>query len=71
MIVISERVNGLFKSVGKAIDARDKKFIQDLALDQVKAGANMLDVNTGPGVDKAEEVMKWLVTTIQEVTSSP
>ena len=68
MIVISERVNGLFKSVGKAIDARDKKFIQALALDQVKAGANMLDVNTGPGVDRPEEIMKWLVTTIQEVT---
>ena len=51
MIVISERINGLFKSVGKAIDERDAEFIKQLALDQVKVGANILDLNTGPGRD--------------------
>jgi len=69
MLMISERMNGLFKSVGKAIDARDKKFIHNLALDQVKSGAAMLDVNTGPGVDNPEDIMKWMVQTIQEVTA--
>jgi 5-methyltetrahydrofolate corrinoid/iron sulfur protein methyltransferase len=71
MLVISERINGLFKSVGKAIDARDANFIQNLALDQVKVGANILDINTGPGVENAPEVMKWLVETVQQVVKVP
>jgi 5-methyltetrahydrofolate corrinoid/iron sulfur protein methyltransferase len=51
MLIISERLNGLFKSVGHALDNRDKKAMQDLTLEQVKLGASMLDVNTGPGRD--------------------
>lgn len=66
MEVISERINGLFTSVMKAIDAKDEKFIQDLAIDQVDAGANILDINTGPGVENAPEVMTWLVKTVQD-----
>jgi len=71
MIVISERINGLFASVAKAIDKRDSKFIQDLALRQVECGAQMLDVNTGPGREDAPAVMDWLVRTVQEVTDLP
>jgi 5-methyltetrahydrofolate corrinoid/iron sulfur protein methyltransferase len=70
MIVISERINGLFRSVMKAIDNRDEKFIQDLARNQVEAGAQILDVNTGPGVDDAPEVMTWLVKTIQDAVDA-
>jgi 5-methyltetrahydrofolate corrinoid/iron sulfur protein methyltransferase len=65
MIVISERVNGLFKKVGKAIDTRDSGFLRDLAREQVAAGAHILDINTGPGVDNAPEVMAWMVETVQ------
>ena len=48
MFIISERINGQFISVGKAIDNRDSKFIQELALKQVDSGAQALDVNVGP-----------------------
>ncbi len=65
MIVISERINGLFRSVGRAIDKCDVNFIQELARNQVSAGASILDINTGPGRDDAEEVMKWMVETVQ------
>ena len=68
MIVISERINGLFKAIGKAIDDKDEKFIQDFAINQVKLGANILDINTGPGVDDPEGVMAWLVESVQKVT---
>lgn len=68
MLVISERINGLFKSVGKAIENRDEEFIKQLALDQIKAGADILDLNTGPGMDDEPEVMEWMVKIIQEVT---
>ncbi|MEE9151954.1 MAG: dihydropteroate synthase [Thermoplasmata archaeon] len=70
MIVISERINGLFRSVGKAIEDKDEDFIKQLALDQVKLGADILDLNTGPGMDNEPEIMKWLITTIQEVTDA-
>lgn len=68
MIVISERINGLFKAIGKAIDEKDEKFIRDFAINQENIGANVLDINTGPGVDDPEGVMAWLVETVQEVT---
>ena len=71
MLVISERLNGLFKSVGKALDERDKTALQDLAKEQVSLGANMLDVNTGPGRDDTAGDLVWMVQTIQEVTDTP
>ncbi len=66
MIVVGERINGQFPQVSKAIDARDAKFIQDLAAQQINAGADILDVNTGPGRDDGPEAMAWLVRTIQD-----
>jgi 5-methyltetrahydrofolate corrinoid/iron sulfur protein methyltransferase len=71
MIVISERINGLFMSVSKAIDNRDAEFIQNLAKDQVAAGADILDINTGPGVDDPSDIMKWMVETVQDVVDVP
>jgi len=71
MLVISERLNGQFRSVGKALDAKDKKALQDLTLEQAKLGANMLDVNTGPGRDDTAGDLVWMIETIQEVTDTP
>jgi len=71
MYVISERINGLFSSVSKAIDSRDAKWIQQHALKQVEKGAHALDVNTGPGREDGPAVMEWLVRTIQDVTDVP
>ncbi|MCJ7516337.1 MAG: dihydropteroate synthase [Methanomassiliicoccales archaeon] len=71
MIIISERINGLFASVARAIDRRDAKFIQDIALRQVDFGAQVLDINTGPGREDAPAVMEWLVKTVQDVTELP
>ena len=68
MLIIGERINGQFTSVGKAIDDRDEKYIQELALSQEKAGAHYLDVNTGPGRDDGPACMEWLVKTVQAVT---
>lgn len=71
MLIISERLNGLFKAVGNALDNRDKKALQDLTLEQVNLGANVLDINTGPGRDDAAADIAWMVETIQEVTDLP
>ena len=72
MLIISERINGLFRSVGRAIDARDEKAIRDAALRQIECGANALDLNVGPGRGcYSPDTMKWLVETVQSVTDLP
>ncbi len=69
MIVIGELINGMYKDVGKAIANKEADVIQHLAVDQVKAGASILDVNTGPYSKNPKDDMKWLVETIQGVVS--
>ncbi|MBI2251172.1 MAG: dihydropteroate synthase [Armatimonadetes bacterium] len=66
MIIIGERINGMFKAVSRAIKEKDKKVIQDLALKQIEAGAQFLDVNVGPAAANSMEAIEWLVKTIQE-----
>jgi len=71
MILIGERINGMFKDVKQAIAEKNKQVIQDLAKKQVQAGANYLDVNVGTAAADQEGTMQWLVETIQETCSAP
>jgi 5-methyltetrahydrofolate corrinoid/iron sulfur protein methyltransferase len=68
VIVIGELINGMYKDVGRAIVNKEADIIQHLAIDQVKAGACVLDVNTGPYSKNQKDDMKWLVESIQAVT---
>lgn len=67
MIVIGELINGMYKDVGRAIVNKEADVIQHLAQDQVRAGASVLDVNTGPYSKNPKDDMKWLVESIQSV----
>jgi 5-methyltetrahydrofolate corrinoid/iron sulfur protein methyltransferase len=71
MFIIGERINGMFRSVARAIAERDEAVIADLARRQVEAGAHALDVNTGPTEGDPVEVMRWLVETIQAAVDVP
>lgn len=71
MIVIGELINGMYKDVGKAIANKEADVIQHLASDQVKAGANILDVNTGPYSKNPKDDMKWLIESIQKAVEAP
>jgi 5-methyltetrahydrofolate corrinoid/iron sulfur protein methyltransferase len=71
MILIGERINGMFLDVKQAIADKDKKVIQDLAKRQTEAGAYYLDVNVGTAAADQEAAMAWLVETIQETCSTP
>ena len=71
MIVIGERINGMFKAVNQAIQDRDKAAIQDLAKRQLAEGADMLDINVGTATADPVAGMKWLVETVREVTDVP
>lgn len=71
MIVIGELINGMYKTVAKAIALRDIGIIQTLAERQVRAGANILDINVGPYSTDQLNDMKWLVEVIQKSVSVP
>lgn len=71
MILIAERINGMFTDVKQAIADKDKKVIQDLAKRQTDAGAAYLDVNVGTAAADQEGTIQWLVETIQETCSTP
>jgi len=71
MFIIGELINGMYNNIGKAIKDKDKSAIQKCALEQVKAGADALDVNCGPASRKPIEDIQWLIEAIQEVTDKP
>ena len=71
MILIAERINGMFTDVKQAIADKNKKVIQDLAKNQTEAGASYLDVNVGTAAADQEGTIQWLVETIQETCSTP
>ncbi len=71
MIVIGERINGMFVDVRGAIQSQDPEPIRDLARRQQAAGADYLDVNVGPAADDPVVAMQWLVATIREVSDLP
>jgi 5-methyltetrahydrofolate corrinoid/iron sulfur protein methyltransferase len=70
MLVIGERINGMFRDVRQAIQRQDKAIIQDLARRQVEAGAQALDVNVGTASAEPVEAMLWLVEAIQEAVDA-
>jgi 5-methyltetrahydrofolate corrinoid/iron sulfur protein methyltransferase len=71
MLIIAERINGMFTDVKQAIANKDKKVIQDLAKKQTDAGAAYLDVNVGTAAADQEGTIQWLVESIQETCSTP
>ena len=42
MFIIGELINGMYKDIGKAIQTKDKSIIQNKAIEQIKAGADIL-----------------------------
>ena len=71
MFIIGELINGMYQNIGKAIKEKNKAVIQKCALEQIKAGADALDVNCGPVSRKPIDDIQWLVQAIQEVTDKP
>lgn len=68
MYIIGELINGMYQDIGKAIQTKDKSVIQKRALEQVRAGADALDVNCGPASKDPLNDIQWLINSIQEVT---
>lgn len=71
MLIVGELINSSRKAINEAIDNRDAEYIKTIALEQVEAGADYLDVNCGTKVYNEAECMVWLVNTIQEAVQVP
>lgn len=71
MLIIGEKISIIARRVREAMMKKDKGPIQDIAISQWKSGAGMIDANIGPAEDGGEDLMQWMVTTIQEVVPLP
>jgi 5-methyltetrahydrofolate corrinoid/iron sulfur protein methyltransferase len=71
VLIIGENIHIIAPPVKAAIEARDAKSIQRIALRQVEAGAGVIDLNIGPQKKLGHEVMPWIVQAVQEVTDTP
>jgi len=71
MILIGENMNIMSIKYGKAMKEKDAKTIQELAVLQQEAGIDYIDLNIGPAGRIGEELMGWIVKTVQEVVDLP
>lgn len=71
MIIIGELINTSRKVAHEAVAKQDSGTIQELAVRQVQAGANYIDVNAGTFVEREVEFLPWLVQTVQAVVDLP
>ncbi len=65
-ITIGERLSATAPAVRCAFAARDAAPILRIAREQLDAGADYLDVNIGPASADGEDLMRWVVTLLQE-----
>jgi 5-methyltetrahydrofolate--homocysteine methyltransferase len=66
MIVIGERINSTRKSINIAIGNRDMEFLVQEANSQLNAGSDFLDINCATALDKEVEVLKWVISGLQQ-----
>lgn len=71
MYIIGENIHIISDKVKAALKGRDGKFFQELAVKQVEAGAQALDLNLGPRKKDWEEVFPWMVETVEAVVDVP
>ncbi len=67
MLLIGESLNVISIKIGRAFKARDPKPIQEEALFQKEKGMDYIDINLGPAKKDGNELMPWIVETVQEV----
>lgn len=68
---IAESINIMGKRSGAAMKERNQGPVQEMAKEEVAAGAHYLDLNIGPARKDGVELMPWVVETVQAVTDVP
>ena len=68
MILIGENLNVISQTLGPALRERQAAPIQAMAREETAAGVDLIDLNIGPARRGGDELMSWVVTTVQGVT---
>ncbi len=68
---IAESINIMGTRSGTAMKAREAGPVQEMAKEEVAAGATYLDLNIGPARKDGTELMPWAVQTVEAVTDTP
>jgi 5-methyltetrahydrofolate corrinoid/iron sulfur protein methyltransferase len=71
MYIIGENIHIISEKVKEALTEKNGRFFQDLAVKQVEAGAQALDINLGPRKKDGEEVFPWMVELLEKVVDVP
>ncbi len=71
MYIIGENIHIISQRVKDALAEKDARFFQELAVKQVEAGAQALDLNLGPRKKDGTEVFPWIVETVEAVVDVP
>jgi len=71
MYIIGENIHIISDKVKEALKERDARFFQDLAVKQVEAGAQAVDLNLGPRKKDGEEIFPWMAEAVQQVVDVP
>jgi 5-methyltetrahydrofolate--homocysteine methyltransferase len=71
MIIVGEKLNSTLKSARVPMEAKDEKAIIDLAKRQYDAGATYIDINVAMFHDAEEDMMEWMVNTVQGAIDAP
>jgi cobalamin-dependent methionine synthase I len=71
MYILGENIHIISEKVKEGLANKDAYFFQDLAVKQVEAGAQALDLNLGPRKKDGEVVFPWMVETVQAVVDVP
>ena len=71
MYIIGENIHIISDKVKAALKEKDAKFFQEIAVRQVEAGANALDLNLGPRKKDGEEIFPWMVELVEQVVDVP
>ncbi len=71
MYIIGENIHIISEKVKEALAAKNAQFFQELAVKQVEAGAQALDINLGPRKKDGEEVFPWMVEILEAVVDVP
>ncbi len=71
MILIGENINIMSNIIGPALRERNPKPVQELAKAETETGVDYLNLSIGPARKAGDELMEWVVKTVQEVTNLP
>ena len=71
MYIIGENIHILSDKVKEALKNKDARFFQELAVKQVEAGAQALDLNMGPRKADWAEIFPWMVELVEAVVDVP